>query len=61
MISYKLFPHSEPVGPMIRETFGLLYMIDPPFDIEDVTWRPLCFQNKVKLILRQAFLAIDIL
>ena len=61
MISYKLFSHSNPLGPMMRQIFGLFDMITPLFDIKDVIWQPFCFQNKAKITLRQAFLAIYIL
>ena len=29
MISYKLFSHSEPLGPMIREIYGVICMMTP--------------------------------
>ena len=56
MISKKLFYHSKPVGSMIRDMLGF-FMCPPPFDIKGVIWQPLCFQNKAKITLRQAFLA----
>ena len=48
-ISNKLFCHSKPLGPMISEILGL-FVMPPPFDIKYVIWRPLCFQNKSKLL-----------
>ena len=53
MISYKLFSHSKPLGPMIREILALY--------IEDMTSWPFCFQHKAKITLRQAFLPIYIM
>ena len=53
MISYKLFSHSKPLGPMIRQIL-VLY-------IEDMTWWPFCFQHKAKITLSQAFLPIYIM
>ena len=46
-ISNKLFCHSKPRGPMIREVLGL-FVMRPPFDIKYVKWQPFCFQNKAK-------------
>ena len=49
---------------MIREVLELFDMPPPPpppppqFDIKDMTWQPLWFQNKAKITLRQVFLAI---
>ena len=41
MISYKLFSHSEPLGPMIIEIAGLFDIMTPIlFDINDVIWQP---------------------
>ena len=57
MISNKLFCHSNPLGPMIREILG--FLLCPP--IKYVIWQPFCFHNKAKITLRQAFLAIYIL
>ena len=39
----------------------LMYPPPPPphtHNIKDVIWQPFCFQNKAKITLRQAFLAI---
>ena len=60
MVSNKLFCHSKPLGPMIREILGLSVEA-PPFDIKYMIWQPFCFQNTAKITLRQAFLAIYIL
>ena len=61
-ISRKLFSHSKPLRPMIREILGLFVVPpSPQFDIKYVTWWTFCFQNKAKITLRQAFLAISIL
>ena len=60
MMSYELFSHSKPLMPVIREILDVFNMT-PPFEIKDVIWQSLCFQNKAKITLRQAFLAIYIL
>ena len=41
---------------MVREKPSLFDMMTPTF--KNVTWQPSCFQNEVKITLRQAFLAI---
>ena len=58
-MSDKLFSHSKPLGPIIREILGLFEMLI--LDIKDVMWQPFCFQNKAKITLSQAFPAIYIL
>ena len=57
MILYKLFSYFEALEAITREIEG---PFSPPFDIKYVIWWPFCFQNKAKIILRQAFLAIYI-
>ena len=47
--------------PRINDKGDVRFFLYAPFDIKDVIWQPFCFQNKAKITLRQAFLAIYIL